>query len=45
MEKVTGSYLDFFLAVSGEPVDGPHLGEHGTIGQGEAQRQKPGSYL
>ena len=38
-------YLHILLAPSGEPVDGPHLREHGAVGQGEAQRQNPGTQL
>ena len=38
------SYLvSFGLVLGGQPVHPPDLAEHGSVGEGEAQAQKPGS--
>ena len=39
------AHLCIFLPPGGESVDGPHLGEHGSVGEGEAEGEDPCAQL
>ena len=44
-EAHNDTHLDFLVTPCCEPVDCPHLGEHGSVGQCESNGQNPTTEL